>query len=273
MAVIEITLDELRTSYDWEEGLWRGPWRKLHAMRRVNRRHSGAGGLPTRPVDVKRIEAEIAELSKELTAARAREADSKEALAQAAERQGKRAKLERTLQEAAPKPPSKEARGAAERGVSEAREALELGALVRRALFSLEEAEGLEAQADEQKRQAERLRNAAQRTDELLSEAVSSLGGTLKLRKGLLCLKTDRGDEPFDELSHGERWRTAIDIAVERLSCGGGQHRGGVLVIPQEAWEGLDPGNRQAIVDHTHKVQVTIMTAEATEGPLTVQVL
>ena len=52
----------------------------------------------------------------------------------------------------------------------------------------------------------------------------------------------------------------ALDVAIEAVGPRG------LLTIRQEAWEGLDPVNRQAICDHVRARGVVLLTAEATGG-------
>jgi len=82
----------------------------------------------------------------------------------------------------------------------------------------------------------------------------------LRVEAGRLVRATRRGATYFSDLSHGERWRIALDVAIEAV----GQR--GVLVIPQGAWEGLDPDNRAAIADHVRGRGAVVLTAEATNG-------
>jgi len=102
-------------------------------------------------------------------------------------------------------------------------------------------------------------RDAAHATDEVLSSLVSRVTKRLRVEGGRLVCDTDRGVEPFGELSPGERWRIALEIAVEQLG------RGGIVTVPQEAWEALDPINRTEIANVAHEIGVVILTAEASE--------
>jgi len=63
----------------------------------------------------------------------------------------------------------------------------------------------------------------------------------------------------------GERWRIALEIAIAAVG------EGGLLVIPQEAWEGLDPLNREAIAQQAKAALVVILTAECSDGELTAE--
>lgn len=141
--------------------------------------------------------------------------------------------------------------------VSRSRAAVELGALIRDARRKLDESEQSAAKAKQHRAEAQRLREAAKATDEVLSGAIAACGSPLRVEAGRLVLDTRRGATYFGELSHGERWRLALDIAIEKLGPGG------VLTIPQEAFESLDPQNRQAIAEHVAGRGVLVLTAEA----------
>jgi len=104
---------------------------------------------------------------------------------------------------------------------------------------------------------AERLRRAARATDDVLNDLVGRVTGRLRVEAGRLVCDTDRGVEPFSELSPGERWRIALEIAVEQVG------QGGLVTVPQECWEGLDPINRAEIAEIARQVGVVILTAEA----------
>jgi hypothetical protein len=131
--------------------------------------------------------------------------------------------------------------------------------LVRRAKQHLEDARKAAAEAVEHRQRAEQLRDAARGTDEVLSDVVASTGGSLRVESGRLVTDTWRGVTHFSDLSHGEQWKIALDIGIESV----GQK--GLLVIDQEAWEGLDPQNRQLIAEHVRDRGVLIITAESSD--------
>lgn len=81
----------------------------------------------------------------------------------------------------------------------------------------------------------------------------------LRVEGGRLVCDTDRGVEAFGELSPGERWRIALEIAVEQVG------EGGLVTVPQEAWEALDSVNRAEIAEIAKQVGVVLLTAEADE--------
>ena len=146
--------------------------------------------------------------------------------------------------------------------VQGAREALENGAMVRKAKEQSEAAKVYKQEARDAGKKAEQLRDAAKSCESVLSDAVSEASDLLWVDDGRLMLKTDRGETYFDELSHGERWKVALDIAIERVGSGG------IIPVVQEAWEGLQPLNRKRIAEQVKRYGVTILTAECDDGAL-----
>lgn len=109
------------------------------------------------------------------------------------------------------------------------------------------------------------LRDAAKATDGVLSSIVADRVEGLSIRDGRLLVKTSRAEPvPFGELSHGERWKMAIDIAISAFEPGGDLLP--VVTIPQEAWEGLDDDNRRIVHQHAKERNVLILTAECSTG-------
>jgi len=148
---------------------------------------------------------------------------------------------------------------AAEKAVKAARHAVETGVLVRQAHDALADAEAVRERQAGHEKAAERLRDAAHGTDEVLSMAVGQSCSRLRVEAGRLVLDTARGVTYYGELSHGERWRIALDLAIDALPAGG------VLTLPQEAWEGLDPPNRQQIAEHVAGRGAVLLTAQASD--------
>ena len=46
-----------------------------------------------------------------------------------------------------------------------------------------------------------------------------------------------------------------------------------VLVIPQEAWEGIDPANRRALNEHARNRRVVVLTAECADCDIEAEVM
>jgi hypothetical protein len=115
------------------------------------------------------------------------------------------------------------------------------------------------AEYEARKAEAEQLREAARGTDDVLSDVVAGLGIgiELKVEADRLYVDTTRGQTPFCELSMGERWRLAIDVAVAVAPSQA------LFPVPQEGWEGLDPINRQEVLTALKEHGVWILTAEA----------
>lgn len=145
--------------------------------------------------------------------------------------------------------------------VSKARLALETGIKVRTAKQQLLEASESDKQARILEQEAEALRNSAQATDSVLSAAVERLNSPLRVRNGRLVLKTKRSDhELFQDLSLGQRTRVVVDIAINAVGIGG------LIVCPQELWDGLDPQNRDAVNEQVSGTGVWIVSAQVGSG-------
>lgn len=67
----------------------------------------------------------------------------------------------------------------------------------------------------------------------------------------------------FSELSAGEKYAVVIPIAIKAVG------EGGMFVIPQEAWEGLQPRVRRQIKQLLKGSHVVAITAQSADGPLT----
>jgi hypothetical protein len=157
-------------------------------------------------------------------------------------------------------PSSKELSDAAQRA-EKARADLERGIQLRDAGMKLVEARGHQDKADAAAKEAERLREAARSVDQKLSEKLPV--GPLRAEAGRLVLDTERGDGALlDECSAGEKWTIALPYGIKAVG------EGGVLAVVQEAWDGLDDGNRQLLADKAKGGAVWIITAEVDNGDL-----
>ncbi len=150
--------------------------------------------------------------------------------------------------------------------VENCRASIDLGVLARRAIEQLEKSKKHATAESDALSKAESLREAAKRVDDVLSEQIASLGVALQVKAGRLVTNTRRGSTLYADLSEGERWKIALDIAIEAVGPEG------MLYIPQPAYEALDPENRQLIIDRVTGQGVVILTAEATDGPLRAEV-
>lgn len=148
----------------------------------------------------------------------------------------------------------------AQRAVDDARAAIEQGIKVAAAIHAKAKHEDARETAKQHRKRAESLREAASGVDGVLSEVVTKAGVPLLIKDGRLICETKRGETFFADLSMGERWKIALDIAIECV----GEH--GLITLPQEAWEALDPINRGEIAKHVEGRGVVVLTAEASDN-------
>jgi len=202
------------------------------------------------------LDGKIGKLEQALAVARERRAQVRRQLDQARATQSQIAQLERLITEAPPLvDPARIAEARAE--VDRAKARIERAILAQRRRELLAEADRRRGEAEAAAAAASRYRDAAAATDGVLSDLVGKVTSRLRVEMGRLVCDTDRGAEAFGDLSPGERWRVALEIAAEQVG------RGGLVTVPQEAWESLDPVNRSEVAAIASRVGVVILTAEA----------
>lgn len=159
---------------------------------------------------------------------------------------------------------------AAEAAVAEARAASERGAVIRRAREQEAAATILHDQSKAHAKRGQLFRDRAASLDAVISSVLPE-GCPLRYENGRLVLGTDRGPrEPYADLSHGERWKVAIDFVAPIIKRDG---RRGLLTLPQEAYESLDDDNKARLAQLAADNELIILTARATHGPLTATVI
>lgn len=172
------------------------------------------------------------------------------------------------IDQSVPPMPTDDAILEAEAALQTASKALQQGQVVRNALAKVKEADGWRAKQKAHSKQADHWRDNAKAVDDVLSEVVAGLGCPIKVGtddKGLR-LTIDhprRGKTFFSELSAGEKYAVVIPIAIKAVG------EGGMFVIPQEAWEGLQPRVRRQIRQLLKGSHVVAITAQSADGPLT----
>lgn len=178
------------------------------------------------------------------------------------------AKLRKSVEVALPEEPTQEQFEACEERRKAAIEALQQQRTASRAMATKQEADGLIAESELLAKQAEIMRTIARSTDHVLEQSLIDAGfDSVKVHDGRLCVKSDRGLEPVSELSTGERWRLALDIAARSLPAGA------LLSVHQEGWQSLDNELKREVAAMAKERGLVIITAQVDEGELRSEVL
>lgn len=150
---------------------------------------------------------------------------------------------------------------AATNAVATARQAIEQQALARKAKQAQQAAETAEAQAKSHRERAEQLRNAADKTDDVLTGMVARINCPLRVKHDRLVLDTDRGEELFADLSDGERYKVAFDLVIPLLPPDG------LLTLSQAAFGELSPATRRELDAALKARKATCLTAQVDDSP------
>ncbi len=122
----------------------------------------------------------------------------------------------------------------------------------------------MQREAEQKRERATHWREAGKKCTDLVQNELSRVAPQgMTVEEGrLLITHPERGRIFFSELSLGQRNRLAMHIALEAAGTG--------CLIPmrQEFWEGLDPENRAGVAEQAREHKSTIITAEASDGPL-----
>lgn len=247
------------------------------AMDKLTREYTGLGlkdaedNAEGRSIDYESAKSAVAALREQLRQAEIREASTK-AASELADQKLETARAHtdavstlKTIVEAdLPEPVLELDLQTAESEVKTALEAVEKGALIRKARLDLQNASNLKSEANTAESKALELREAAKSTDSVLAEAMSSLDLPLSVRDGRMVItNSDRrpdGIELFEDLSKGEKTKLVIQIAIKAVGPGG------MFPIPQEFYEGLTESNILAIAQELENSGVLAVTAKAVDG-------
>jgi|GEM_PF-867947 len=173
-------------------------------------------------------------------------------------------KAKAVLQSASIAPPDEDEMQSARDAVEFATAAIERGTLIRQAIKDQENAGSHRKAASAARALALKYRDAGKATDEVLSSCIKcpQLRVESDGKSARLVTDTERGSSiPYHDLSDGEKWTIAIDVGADQVG------KGGLLVISQIGWEGIDGANRQEIHHHAVSRGVYILTAEASSDP------
>lgn len=141
------------------------------------------------------------------------------------------------------------------------------GVKVREALAAQKRAAVSSDEAKEAGQRAARLREAARAAGrDVLADAVASVPDCPLFivpnpdGDPRLVIATDRSsEEPFEDLSDGERWPVILGIAASRNR---------LIVLPQAAYGELSPETRRQLHELAVEREVYLLTAEADDGDL-----
>lgn len=200
-------------------------------------------------------------------AAKAHHSQVVELKAQAERYEQQLAEAERLAQESTVGPVADEEIEEANRTIETARQAVEQGAIIRRARQQQELADRYRREAEEAAAEGQRLRDLAGGIDDLLCVLLERLNLRLQYRGGRLCYPHRRGLIPLEQLSDGELRMAAIETYLELLAR---KRSPRALLYPQSDWETLDPDNQQRAHQLAIEHETWIITGRATRGPLTV---
>ncbi len=175
------------------------------------------------------------------------------------------AEWQKTINALVPEAPPAAVVAAAITARDSAKIALERGVLIRQALDRKKEVDKLEV---DRKTAVERSESYREMSKSVLEEVAKKLVDllpevTIDHDFRIVVPHEKRGECYYQDLSDGEKWKLALDIAVEAFRRRGER---GVLAISQSAWEALDGINRKTIASHVSKTDLIVYTAEATRS-------
>lgn len=125
---------------------------------------------------------------------------------------------------------------------------------------SIAEANQLLSQSEGDQFVSVALRNSAQEVDSVLTACISKATDKVFWKDDRLkVIHPVRGETFFSELSKGERWRIAFELACRSVG------QGGAFVVPQEAWEGLPPSVWFEAAEMAIQYGVMAFTGRATD--------
>lgn len=126
------------------------------------------------------------------------------------------------------------------------------------------EVDGLLEERNKKERLVNALREAARGTDQVLSDVICNLIPNMRVEEGRLLYNYPKREKyiPFAELSQGEAYTVAIDIAASVLG------HGGVFVLDQAAWGELNLRTRDLVASRCREKGCIMLTAQATEDPV-----
>lgn len=214
---------------------------------------------------VEALEREMADLREEratLEGARAVDHQKLDALQDSAR---ERAEHERVIDAGLPAAPPADAIADAKAYAEQCEHAMTAGAAIREALRAKVEADELADEVRSLSNKAQHMREQARSVEQVLTEilAKSNVPGFSVQDGRLMFEHAARGKAvPVAQLSEGERWRVALELVSRRIG------EGGVIAVPQDAAESLDPERLAEVDSIAEELGLVIYSARATSGGL-----
>ena len=207
---------------------------------------------------VETLKAKLAEAEKIHAAAREKERLAVEALNTATAHEKTVADLKAAAAGEPVKGPTEAQLAEAEKAITTAAEAITQGVRIREAESKKAKLAEYQKAEKEHSELATRIREAASNVDDVLSGAVKAPG--LAIKEGRLW--STAHEDYFGDLSEGQRIKIALDIVLPIVG------EGGLLPLPQDFWQDLDPVNKALVDTEAKKQHVCVLTAEVAEGDL-----
>lgn len=233
---------------------------RRQAIENAQAKQSAVTALEAKLTEEKRL---LLQMIHEAEKAEAKFNDRHDRLVVAIKQHEQIAQMRQSIDQVLPAPPADEEIEQAALAKTEALSLVQRGEVVRRAKATRAKANQLSLEASETAELAAKLRTLARSTDGVLEQALVDAGfDTIKVYEGRLCVETDRGLEPVSELSTGERWELALDLAARGLP------KGAILSVQQEGWQALDQDLRRKVAAMAKQRGLVIVTAEVNNGEL-----
>lgn len=222
-------------------------------------------------IKVRQLEADLIAARSELRLLQEKESVKQAAVDLATQHESTITAWQQQLELSIPDMPSTEDIAEAESNVKAAGVAMQRGESIRNAKAKQTESIEWTKKKRTREKQAEHWREAAKSVDAVLSDVVANLGCPITVGeddKGmrLMINHQRRGLTFFSELSEGEKWKVVIPLAAKLVGPGG------LFVIPQEAWEGLQPRVQAQIIADLQGTNVTAITAQSADGAIHAEV-
>jgi energy-coupling factor transporter ATP-binding protein EcfA2 len=240
------------------------------ALEKAEAEHSGPPAAQAEAA-LRLVERAVADLEAQLAEARAELATAKAAHVRAVDHERTIATLRASIMAPVDTVTPEQVKAAAD-VVCAARATLEAAQALTQRVAARKKADKHAAAKDAATLEAKRLRDAAEKCDEVLQSMLArAMPAGLTIAEGRLVYAKGAKVERMGKLSHGERWKLGVDIALDAVPQIDGRVK--LVVIAQEAWEGLDPENRAAIKAHALSRGCVLLAGEADSGDVRAEVL